>query len=122
MKPPQRHHGEELLPKWLEVWSVAETARADSHHLAVFAKQLGRERKETRVEIACLDSGLTQQASRARVAANLAVGRIENGRVERCLGRAEQIAANERNCDFNEIVPVEFRRKLNPVSAALNSA
>ena len=97
MKPPQGHRIEKLLAEWFEVRPIAKTARANGHHLTVLAKKFGSERKETCVEIARLDARLAKQPSSVRIAVDFAVGRIENGGIERRLGRAEQIAARERD-------------------------
>src|SRR5437867_12635556 len=122
MKSPQRHHIEKLFAEGLKVRAVAETSRADGHHLSSFAEKFGGERQEACVEIACFDAGLAQQASRVRIAVNLAVGRVENGSVEWRLGCAKQIAAHGRDGSLNKIFAVKLRRKLNPASATLDAA
>src|SRR6266567_8615626 len=110
MKSPQRHHIEKLFAERFKVRAVAETSRADGHHLSSFAEKFGGEREETCVKIARFDAGLAQQAARVRIAVNLAVGRVENGRVEWRLGCAEQIAAHERDSSLNKIFDVQLRR------------
>ena len=60
VKPPQRHYIQESFAEWFEVRAIAETAWANRHHFAVFAEKFGSESEETRIEIARLDAGFTQ--------------------------------------------------------------
>src|SRR6266571_8372192 len=112
MKSPQRHHIEELFPERFEVRAVAETSRADGHHLSSFREKLGGQREETCVEIARFDPCLAKQTARVRIAVNLAVGWVENRSVEWRLGCAKQIAPHERDCSLNKIFAVKLSRKL----------
>src|SRR5258707_15690203 len=108
MKSPRRHLVEKLFPKRFEVWSIAETSRADGYQLSELTKKFDSEREESCVEIRGLNARFSQQPSGARVAADFSVRGIENGGVKWCLGRAEQIAAHEGDCVLNEISGMQF--------------
>jgi len=88
----------------------------------MLAEKLGRKRKKTCVEVACLNPCLAQQSARARGAVDLAVGRVENRSVEWRFGCAEQITTNQRNRSPNEILVAQLRSELNPASLTRGSA
>src|SRR2546426_362716 len=103
MNPSQRHHVEKLFAEWFEVRAIAKTSGTDGYHLSVFAEKFGGKCKKPRVQIAGLNIRLPQQTSRARIAVNLTIRRIENCSVESDLRCTKQVAAHKRDCRFNKI-------------------
>ena len=67
MNLTKAHEPQKQMTEGLEVGSITKTARSNSDHLSIWSKQMGRQSKERRIQVARLDPGLTQKQALARV-------------------------------------------------------
>src|SRR3972149_10877075 len=71
-----------MLPEWPKIGAVTKTSRCNGDQLATLIQEHHREGEKGCIQIARLDIEPTQHLTRARLATEFLVRRIENGNIE----------------------------------------